>query len=85
MSPYSTCLNPKDVFYAKPEEGTCPGCGCVLSSYEVFACRLRGLKRPVCIGCMAGALVFVRDGLLPLVDRLEKAVAELAEKVPAGR
>jgi len=63
----------------------CPGCGCVLSSYEVFACRLRGLKRPVCIGCMAGALVFVRDGLLPLVDRLEKAVAELAEKVPAGR
>jgi len=62
----------------------CPGCGCVLSSYEVFACRLRGLKRPVCIGCMAGALVFVRDGLLPLLERLQQAVADPAEKVPTG-
>jgi len=63
----------------------CPGCGCQLEQYEVFACRIRGLKKPVCIGCLASVLVFVRDGLLPLVDRLEKAVAELAEKVPAGR
>jgi len=63
----------------------CPSCGTRLEDYEIFACRLRGLKRPVCIGCMAAVLVFVRDGLLQLVDRLEKAVAELAEKVPAGR
>jgi len=83
MSPYSTCLNPKDVFYAKPKEGTCPGCGCPLTLYEIFACRIRGLKRPVCIGCLASALVFVRKELLPLFDGLQEKVLELAEKAAA--
>jgi len=60
----------------------CPGCGCPLSSYEIFACRLRGLKKPVCIGCLAGALVFVRKELLPMFDALEQKILDLAEKVP---
>jgi len=58
----------------------CPGCGCELSDYEVFACRLRGLKRPVCIGCMAGALVFVKKGLIPMLHALQQAVLDLAER-----
>jgi len=78
-------VNLKDVFYAKPEEGTCPGCGCPLTLYEIFACRLRGLKRPVCIGCLANALVFVRKELLPMFDALEQKILELAEKAYSRR
>lgn len=46
----------------------CPGCGCELSDYEVFACRLRGLKKPVCIGCLADALVTVREVVWPILE-----------------
>jgi len=59
----------------------CPGCGCELSDYEVFACRLRGLKQPVCISCLADALVFVRDGLLPTLRGLEQLVLDLAQRI----
>lgn len=59
----------------------CPGCGCELSDYEIFACRLRGLKRPVCIGCLAGALVSFRDHVHPLTQGLEQLVLDLAEKI----
>jgi len=58
----------------------CPGCGARLEDYEIFACRIRGLKKPVCIGCLVNALVFVRNELLPMFDDLEQKVLELAEK-----
>jgi len=75
-------VNPRDVFYAKPEEGNCPGCGCPLTFYEIFACRLRGLKRPVCIGCLANALVALRDHIYPTFQALEQLVLELADRNP---
>jgi hypothetical protein len=46
----------------------CPGCGCELSDYEVFACRLRGLEKPVCLGCLADSLVWMKKYLLPMLD-----------------
>jgi len=58
----------------------CPGCGSELEPYEIFACRLRGLKRPVCIGCLADALVSFRDHVYPLMQGLEQLVCDLAEK-----
>jgi hypothetical protein len=58
----------------------CPGCGCELSDYEIFACRLRGLKRPVCVGCLASALVSFRDHVYPLMRGLEQLVLDLAER-----
>jgi len=58
----------------------CPGCGVRLEDYEIFACRLRGLKRPVCIGCLANVLVFLRDQLLPLHSALQRELADVVEK-----
>lgn len=46
----------------------CAGCGCELAPYEVFSSRLRGLKKPVCIGCALDALVFLLDELMPMCD-----------------
>jgi len=77
-------VNAKDAFYAKPSEATCPSCGCPLSFYEIFACRLRGLKRPVCVGCLADNLVTLRDHILPMLDGALEALGELAEKTPEG-
>jgi len=64
-----------------PEDLKCPGCGCKLEGYEVFACRLRGLKRPVCLGCLINALLYLRDHVYPLMQGLEQLVLDLAEKV----
>jgi len=61
-------VNPHDVFYARPEEGNCPNCGCPLTLYEIFACRIRGLETPVCLGCLADALVWVKKWLLPMLE-----------------
>jgi hypothetical protein len=47
---------------------SCPGCGCDLSAYEVFACRIRGLKTPVCLGCLADALVWMKRYLAPMLE-----------------
>jgi hypothetical protein len=55
----------------------CQGCGVLLAPYEVFACRIRGLKKPVCLGCLIEALVFMKRDLLPL---LTKAVDMMIEK-----
>ena len=63
----------------------CPSCGCELEQYEVFACRIRGLKRPACLGCLADALVTLRDHIEPMLEGALKALGDLAEKVPAGR
>jgi hypothetical protein len=60
----------------------CPGCGCELSDYEVFACRLRGLKRPVCIGCLVEALVTVRDHVWPMLEGSLKKIGDLADQLP---
>jgi len=46
----------------------CPACGCELAPYEVFACRIRGLKRPVCLGCLAEVLVLMKKYLLPALE-----------------
>jgi len=59
---------------------TCPGCGCPLENYEIFACRLRGLKKPVCIGCLASALVFLRDKVMPLLEEPMKILEAYSEK-----
>jgi len=48
----------------------CPGCGCQLEPYEVMAGRIRGLDPPVCIGCLAIAVVALRDHVLPLFDEI---------------
>jgi len=75
----------RDVFAVVPEHGSCPSCGAPLELYEIFACRIRGLKRPVCLGCLIKVLVFLRDDLLPLVRGLEQKVLELADKIPYER
>ena len=65
------------VFVASVEEGSCPGCGCTLEPYEIFASRIRGLKRPVCYGCLAKLLVFVKDYMKPMLETaLEKLEAQ---------
>lgn len=46
----------------------CPGCDCLLEPYEVFACRIRGLKKPVCLGCLATTVKWLKDSLLPVVE-----------------
>jgi hypothetical protein len=46
----------------------CPACGCDLSDYEVFACRIRGLETPVCLGCLAEALVWMKKYLMPTLE-----------------
>jgi len=59
------------------EPRLCACCGCKLSSYEVFAGRLRGLRRPVCLGCAYTAVVWLRDHLFPLCEKaLELLEAE---------
>jgi len=78
-------VNPKDVFYAKPEEGTCPNCGCSLTLYEIFACRIRGLKQPVCLGCLAEAVAFMKRQLLPMLEDTLKALNGSSEKAPERR
>jgi len=51
------------------EPRLCACCGCELSPYEVFAGRLRGLRRPVCLGCAYTAVVWLRDNLFPLCEK----------------
>jgi len=46
----------------------CPNCGCDIEAYEAFACRLRGLATPVCLGCLADALVWMKKYLVPMLD-----------------
>jgi len=82
MEESSRSIAPKDSFSAQPEEGNCPGCGCVLSAYEIFACRIRGLKPPVCLGCLADALVSLRDQVYPLVEDLMRLLVEEYAKTP---
>jgi len=69
---------PADIFYVRPEHGNCPGCGCALELYEIQACRLRGLKRPVCVGCLASAVVVLRDVIYPLFEEFAKRYFDLA-------
>jgi len=82
MEESSRSMAPKDSFSAQPEEGNCPGCGCVLSPYEIFACRIRGLERPVCVGCLASALVSLRDRVYPLVEGLLRLLVEEYANMP---
>jgi len=56
----------KETSQTKPER--CARCGCQVEPYEVFAGRIRGLRKPVCVGCLASAVVFMRDELLPLLE-----------------
>jgi len=59
----------------------CPCCGCKLEAYEVFAQLIRGIKKPVCIGCLADALAFMKDELAPMLNRaLERLGEELHRK-----
>jgi len=51
---------------------TCPNCGCTLDAYEVFACRIRGLATPVCLGCLIDALVWLKKYILPMLDTMLK-------------
>ena len=81
-------MTARAIVNVEPERGVikkCPGCDAILAAGEIAACWQAGLKNPVCTCCLAGALVFVRDELLPLLRALEKAVADLAEKVPYER
>ena len=64
----------REVLTIYGREYKCPGCGCPLEAYEVFVSRIRGLKRPVCYGCLATLLVFVKDYMKPM---LEKALEQL--------
>jgi len=54
----------------------CAGCGCPLAAYEVFASRVRGLKRPVCLGCAIMAVVFLRDEVEPMLAEAIKLIHE---------
>jgi len=58
----------------------CAGCGVLLAPYEVFAARIRGLKKPVCIGCLIEALNFMRDHLKPMLDDVLDRLVEYAAK-----
>jgi len=63
---------------------TCQGCGSQLEPYEVMACRIRGVQKPVCIGCLVNALVALRDQIYPLLEAALLEVDHLAEKAAAG-
>lgn len=52
----------------------CVCCGCELAPYEVFAGRIRGLKKPVCVGCAFDAVVFLRDHLWPMLEKIVEVV-----------
>jgi len=54
------------------KEFRCPGCGCTLSPYEVFACRIRGLETPMCMGCAFEAVALLRDVVWPTLDEVIK-------------
>jgi len=47
----------------------CPGCGCELSDYEVFAARIRRNKKPVCVGCLNVLLYWTREVFWPLLHQ----------------
>ena len=63
-----TSVEPLKALLLFGEPQYCPSCGCELSAYEVFACRLRGLETPVCLGCLADSLVWMKKYLLPMLD-----------------
>jgi len=48
-------------------EAKCARCGCELSNYEIFAARLRGLRPPVCLGCLIDAIIDIRERVWPLL------------------
>jgi len=58
----------------------CAGCRVLLAPYEVFAARIRGLKKPVCIGCLIEALLFLKDDLKPMLEEALIRLMEYAEK-----
>jgi len=69
------------MFFAYKSYFKCPRCGCKLEAYEVFAQLIRGIKKPVCIGCLADALVFMKEDLAPMLDKaLENLGGELHRK-----
>jgi len=71
---------PHDAFYARPDECRCPNCGCPLTMYEIFACRIRGLATPVCLGCLVDALVFMKKWLLPTLETALKTLEGRGER-----
>lgn len=51
----------------------CSICGCILEPYEIFAQRIRKIKKPACIGCLADIARDTKNILVPLLEgALEK-------------
>jgi len=66
----------RDMWAAYGKQYKCPNCGCVLAPYEVMACRIRGLETPVCLGCLADALVWLKKYMLPMLETALKMLGE---------
>jgi len=58
----------------------CAGCGVLLAPYEIFAARIRGLKKPVCLGCLIEVLIFMKEYLKPMLDEVITRLVESAEE-----
>lgn len=54
--------------------GVCACCGCALEPYEVFSARLRGLKKPVCLGCAHDTVAFLLNYLYPMTEEALKQI-----------
>jgi len=45
----------------------CATCGASLFPYELFVARLRGLDKPICLGCAVELVVFMKKQLMPML------------------
>lgn len=53
----------------------CPGCGVHITLAEYNAANRAGLRKPVCVFCLAKVLKFLQNDLIPLCEGALKSLA----------